>query len=102
MRTFTKKIPEVAHIDYWSRLKELKMLSQQRRSERYRIIYTWKFLEGMVPNSGIQAHFSEHRGRECVIPEPKGRLAVQATKLPGAGPKLFNILPAYLRNMKKS
>ena len=77
LRTFTKKIPEVAHLDYWSRLKQLKMLSQQRRSERYRIIYTWKVLEGMVPNCGIQVHFSECRGRECVIPAPKGRLAVQ-------------------------
>ena len=105
LRTFTKKIPEVAHLDYWSRLKQLKMLSQQRRSERYRIIYTWKVLEGMVPNCGIQAHFSERRGRECVIPALKGRLAVQTLRQQSfqvAGPKLFNSLPAHLRNMKKS
>ena len=53
-RTFSKKIPEVSHLDYWNRLKQLKMLSQQRRSERYKIIYTWKVLEGLVPSCGIQ------------------------------------------------
>ena len=59
----------------------------------------------MVPNCGIQVHFSERRGRECVIPAPKGRLAVQTLRQQSfqvAGPKLFNCLPAYLRNMKKS
>ena len=37
--------------------------------------------------------------------EPKGRLAVQTLRHQSfqvAGPKLFNSLPAYLRNMKKS
>ena len=45
LRTFTFKIPSVKHLSYWERLKELKMNSEQRRIERYRLIYTWKVLE---------------------------------------------------------
>ena len=29
-RVYTKKIPAVKHLDYWQRLKELKMLSQKK------------------------------------------------------------------------
>ena len=50
-KKFTKKIPEVKNLNYWERLKALKMLSQERRMERYRIIYTWKILEGKSPKS---------------------------------------------------
>ena len=31
----------------------LKMNSQQRRFERYRIIYVWKTLEKIVPNANV-------------------------------------------------
>ena len=34
LKTYTKKIPEVSHMDYWTRLKHLQMYSQQRRAER--------------------------------------------------------------------
>ena len=36
-RTFTSRIPEVRELSYWNRLKTLKMNSQQRRLERYRM-----------------------------------------------------------------
>jgi hypothetical protein len=76
LKVFTKKIPEVSHLDYWSRLKKLKMYSHERRTERYKIIYTWKVLEGMVPNCGINHTTRERRGRECTIPAPRGRTAI--------------------------
>ena len=38
-RTFTYKITEVQHLNYWERLHELKLYSLQRRRERYIIIY---------------------------------------------------------------
>ena len=37
-KTFTKQIPEVREMNYWERLKRLKMNSQQRRFERYQAI----------------------------------------------------------------
>jgi hypothetical protein len=33
-QNYTKKIPEVNHLNYWDRLKSLKMYSQERRMER--------------------------------------------------------------------
>ena len=50
---FTSKIPELREESYWKRLQLLKMFSQERRLERYRIIYVWKILEGPVPNCGV-------------------------------------------------
>ena len=49
-RTFTYKITEVHHLNYWERLHELKLYSLQRRRERYTIIYIWKITQHMVPN----------------------------------------------------
>ena len=51
---FTIKIPEVRTKNYWEILKHLKMLSQERRMERYRILYIWKILEGRTPNCGVE------------------------------------------------
>ena len=55
-RTFTYKITEVQHFDYWERLHELKLYSLQRRRERYIIIYIWKITQHMVPNIDCQSH----------------------------------------------
>ena len=49
-RTFTCKITEVHHLNYWERLHELKSYSLQRGRERYIIIYIWKITQHMVPN----------------------------------------------------
>ena len=70
-KTFTKRIPEVRDKNYWDRLKMLKMNSQQRRLERYLIIYTWKILEGYAPNCGITTSYaaSERGGRMCSVPK---------------------------------
>ena len=38
-RIYSKKIPEVKHLNYWDRLKELRIYSQERRMERYRALY---------------------------------------------------------------
>ena len=104
LKTYTKKIPEVSHLNYWSRLKHLKMYSQQRRAERYKIIYTWKILEGLVPNCGIETETSMRRGRHCTVPITCGRQAVKSLREQSfqmAGPKLFNSLPKYLREIRK-
>ena len=84
----------------------MKMLSLQRRLERYRIIYIWKILEGQVPNCGIFSTTEEARlGRKCTIPRlnTTARQAVQSLKeqtFQVNGPKLFNSLPAYIRNTR--
>ena len=54
-RFFVRKIDfgDNTDMDYWDRLKILKLYSLQRRRERYLIIYTWKVLNGVYPNPGI-------------------------------------------------
>ena len=55
-KNYTSKISFNNHqhkLDYWDRLKELKLYSLERRRERYSIIYTWKVIHNIYPNPGI-------------------------------------------------
>ena len=91
-------------MNYWERLRSLKMYSQQRQLERYRMIYTWKILEGLVPNCGLVLVENSRRGRLVEIPPLKGKPFVRKLREQSFqvdGPKLFNSLPKYLRNLNK-
>ena len=103
-RCFSKKIPSIRHLNYWERLKIMKMYSQQRRLERYRIIYSWKILEGQAPNCGLEVLQTERRGRELKIPPLKGKTSVRSLREQSFqvnGPRLFNSIPKEVRNMTK-
>ena len=107
LKSWTSRIPTIRNLTYWQRLKEMKMYSEQRRLERYRVIYTWKVLQGLVPNPGIvEAQENEYLGRRCQIPKlnHKSKMSIRTMKensFQTNGPKLFNSLPKYVRNMKK-
>ena len=107
-RTYTSRINKFKDFDYWSRLKALKLYSVQRRFERYSIIYTYKVLESLAPNftvNKIQSTYSERRGRMCKIPPLTNRQCPSIVKnaregsMAIRGPRLFNELPKYLRNV---
>ena len=103
-KVYTKKIPEVRMLNYWERLEHLKIISQQRRLERYRIIYTWKVLEGLAPNGGINTSgdISDRMGRKCVMPTLKGRQKVKTLReqsFQSHGPRLFNALPKHIKSI---
>ena len=88
---------------YWERLKKLKMNSQQRRLERYKIIYVWKTLEKLVPDANLMLAKDEtdRVGRKCKIPPLKLRERKKREEsFQVAGPMLFNCLPKEIRNMK--
>ena len=77
-RTFTYKITEVQHLNYWERLHELKLYSLQRRRERYIIIHIWKITQHMVPNIDgtiightIKTRKHPRHGTQCVIQYPQ-------------------------------
>ena len=57
LHIFTARIPSLRNLNYWERISQLKMNSQQRRIERYRIKYTWKILKNKVPNCGINENY---------------------------------------------
>ena len=111
-RSFIRKIQGISSLPYWEQLKLLKLYSQERRRERYMIIYVWRILEGQVPNICDKVKLKSHRngseesriGRQCEIP-PLNRNCtnhvrnLREASMPVRGQKLFNILPKYLREM---
>ena len=107
LKSWTCRIPSLRNMNYWQRLKELKMNSEQRRLERYRVIYTWKVVQGLVPNPGIvEAKANEYLGRRCCLPKLNHRTRMSIPTLKNHsfqtnGPVLFNSLPKAIRNMKK-
>ena len=105
-KIFLKKIPSLKNESYWNRLKILKINSQQRRLERYRVIYTWKALEGQVPECGIKSKSSEDSrlGRFCHVPTIVSKSSARVKTLREQlfqvhGPKLFNCLPKSIRKI---
>ena len=54
-RNFTSRISGLENLDYWQRLGVLKMYSQERRRERYQIIFVWKVLQGLVQSYNLSS-----------------------------------------------
>ena len=104
-RNFLNKIPALKNKNYWERLEECQMLSQERRIERYKILYTWKILEGKVPNCNITSQDHIRHGRTCLVPPLKHCSSKIRTLRENSfqiqGPRLFNSLPANIRNKTK-
>ena len=104
---FLNRIPALREINYLQQQKQLKMISLQRRLERYRVLYVWKILEGIAPNCGINVKIEGGRlGRMCSIPSisTHAKSSVKSMReqtFQVNGPKLFNSLPVKLRNMTK-
>ena len=92
-------------LNYWEKLKELRLYSQERRRERYQVIFLWKISQGLV--SGYDVNFTSlgtRRGR-LIIPNsiistaaaPVRRAREQSLGVRGA--QIFNLLPEKLRSM---
>ena len=88
------------------------MYSLQRRRDRYRIIYTWSILEGIVPNfshneenetvkGGVSSANTTRHGQKCQLRtiERSSFCKVICESLAVQGPKLFNSLPSDIRNI---
>ena len=87
--------------NYWDCLKKHKIYSLQQRRDRYRIIYTWKVLEGLVPSVSNYKE-SIRRGWSCVLPSLNGKTAkLHEASLAYQGSKLFNALPKEIRELKQ-
>jgi hypothetical protein len=80
----------------------LRMYSIERRTKRFKILYTWKVLEELAPNYGINVRVSETAGRLCHITPlitgiPEAVKNIRLRSLQHVGPSLWNSLPAELR-----
>ena len=106
-KAFLTRIPDLRGLNYWDQLKKAKLYSLERRRERYSVIYTWRILEGQVPNldsTPIVSKSHVRRGRECIIPStsstsPSSVKNTRENSFAIRGPRLFNTLPKSLRDM---
>ena len=101
--SFIRKITGTRNMDYWKCLKELKLYSLERRRERYRIIYTWKILEKLVPNinNGVKSKSHPRLGRKCIIPTQTASKysKIRDSSFSMHALKLFNALPREIRDI---
>ena len=103
-RSFCHQIKWISELIYWDRLSAIKLYSQERRMERYRIIYVWKIIEVIAPNVGIETYMSTRHGRLCKIPQIKLRVTgtiktIREGSFQIRGPQLVNSLPANIRGL---
>ena len=104
MRGFTSKISGCQDLDYWDRLSELNLLSQERRRERYLIIFIWKISQGMVEGYNVPFTINPRRGRLVQV-SPFNRSSPTCVKkavessLKVKGARIFNSIPAYIRSI---
>lgn len=103
-RSFTSRISDTQHLDYWERLQELNLYSLERRRERYAILYIYKiFIGKSINNLNIQFTIHQRRGRLCHIERVHSRASTRVKTLKEnafaiRGPQLFNALPRHLRD----
>ena len=91
-------------LNYWEKLAQLRLYSQERRRERYQIIFIWKIAQGLVSGYNIPFHVNSRTGR-MAVPAQLSKQTVHSTvraakerSLRVRGCQLFNLLPLALRN----
>lgn len=103
-RHFTAQVSGMSELDYWDRLTALQLYSQERRRERYAVIFAWKLAQQLVLGYSLEFVQNERRGRLAVVhPEPNHVPASVRKAREGSlqvkGAKLFNSIPKELRDM---
>ena len=103
-KCFLKKIAVYNSLSYWEILKMLGLFSLQRRRERYRIIYVWSILEGLVPNpkpDQMFTRFNSRHGRTCSVPVVKPGMYQSCvySSFSVHAAMLFNRMPKEVRNI---
>ena len=102
-RHFTAQIAGLEDSDYWERLHVLRLYSQERRRERYRILFIWKVLQGYVEGYSVDIIRSPRRGCLLVVSKinskaPASVRNAREASLSVQGAKLFNLMPQLLRD----
>ena len=103
-RSFTSRIAGMDGLDYCERLQQLGMYSQERRRERYAIIFVWKVSQGLVNGYSFDFQQNPRRGRLAVVPPfntnaPAAVRRANEASIRVKGARLFNLMPRDLRSM---
>ena len=102
LKSYSQGVYGLDKLNYWSRLKEMRLSSIHRRMERYWIIYIWKAINGLVPNFGLKWDINERRGlmihiRKYKSDTPAVAINMIEQSLAVNGGKLFNMMPDSIR-----
>lgn len=102
LKAFTKKAKGMHDLNYWERLKNFKLFSYQRRTERYKILYIWKSLNGLLTSMGLKwINNSTRIGPQIFISNPKGPTeslkSIDKDYLRSFGAKQYNSILINLR-----
>ena len=93
------------NFNYRERLGVLKMNSQERRRDRYAVIFIWKVAMGLVEGYTMEfTPITNRRGRECRVKNvvrnaPNSVKKARENSLAVKGAKMFNMLPSDIRNI---
>ena len=104
-RHFLNRIDGIQHLNYWEKLKTLRLYSQERRRERYQLIFLWKISQGLVKGYNIEFYTDERRGR-LIRPKyvnwhaPASIRRARESSMAVKGANIFNLLPKEIRNFK--
>ena len=99
LREFSRKATGIKDKNYWQRLESFNLSSIQRRVERYRIVYTWKSLNGYAPSLGLRWSSNVSGRSERILESLKvnrlteGQKSLRRRTIQYEGAKLVNILP---------
>ena len=102
-RSFTSKIEGYTDLSYWDRLAGLKLMSLQRRRERYCLLHLFKILHNTTPNDmNISFYSNDRRGLCANIPTLSKKSKLKAQSLYDSSfavfaPRLWNTLPKMIR-----
>jgi len=106
-KSYLSRISGLQHFHYWERLKELSLMSLQRRRERYIIIFMWKILNGKTSNDlNIEFVTRPRLGIVAKIPPVFKPSSAANKSLYDAsfgviGPRLWNIVPYHMNAITK-
>ena len=105
---FLSKVAGCDQLDHWQLLQQLHLYSQERRRERYVVIFLWKIAEGLVRGYSVDFKSdsieNSRRGRLAqskpyIRSAPAAVRRARESSLHVKGCRLFNLLPPQLRNM---
>ena len=105
-RAFTRKIEGMNGVDYWLRLKLLRLYSVERRRERFVIIYLFKMLHGFVPNIGMTFTENDRTGIHFHQPAINKKATtcfknMKTQSFSYAAARIYNSLPRHLKRKQR-
>ena len=104
-RHFFSRVSSTEGLNYWQKLEYMTMYSQERRRDRYMVLFIWKLSQGLVHGYNIQFTSSKGRRGRIALPHlvvsssPAAVRNARESSLGVKGVKIFNLLPPDIRNI---